>query len=104
MRIFNLKLSVSVIVFAAMTLAGCGKQAPVVTEAPPAHDAAYYAAHTDEAKARDIACNKSKAAGETLSPEQSGDCDAARKAAHEADNPVYVPGNGKPFSSAGGTH
>ena len=104
MQFFNIKLSVSAIVVVAAGLGGCSKQAPVTTEATPTHDAAYYAAHTDEAKARDIACNKSKAAGDTLSADQSGDCDAARKAAHEADNPVYVPNKGKKFSSAGGTN
>lgn len=103
MRIFDIKLSAFAIVSVGVMLGGCGKQAPTATNGAPTHDAAYYASHPDEAKARDIDCNKSQAAGDSLSAEQSVDCGAARKAAHEADNPVYVPGNGKVFSSAGGT-
>lgn len=105
MRSINTKLSLcAVAVGVAAVLAGCGKPAPVVTEAASARDAAYYAAHPDEAKARDVACNKSKVAGASFSAGEVSDCDAARKAAHEADNPVYVPSGAKHFSSAGGSH
>ena len=104
MRINGFHFSALATVVVAAVLSGCGRQSATSSETPPtsAHDATYYAQHIDEAKARDVACNKSKLAGESFSPEQDSDCAAARKAAHEANNAVYVPGNGKPFSSAGG--
>ncbi len=100
----NIGIRLGALVILAAALGGCSKNAPNGQSDEPARDVAYYAKHLDEARGRDSACNKAKATGETLSDTRVSDCAAARKAVHDADNPVYVPGGGKPFSSAGGSN
>ena len=107
MRFFRLNMSALAIVVIAAVISGCGKQAETASStssAWPTHDATYYGQHADEARARDVGCNKAQLANEKLSTVQLADCDVARQAAHEANNAVYVPGKGKAFSSAGGSN
>ncbi|MDN4572052.1 hypothetical protein DBB29_12310 [Pandoraea cepalis] len=87
----------------SFALAGCGekvveKPAPVATSGVCGefHDKAYYQASPAEAKARVNKCGAYVMGGGTLTKAEQQDLDAATRADHEHNNPVYHRDETKP--------